>query len=195
MVCTGYRLQEKLKCIVKSRGLKRINIWLYLWEDEYWCVSFSSPEFLWWNPLQVELTWERPPGCKQGQEWAAHEEAETFGTWGKGSSCFYLTAHLPLVQQKSQGLPWQEKTSQSNWRSQVRNNCSQLHCPKILHLFPLLNPLPLSLALSPYTYTGDFVWHSSVQKMLLGERFFQLHFWWKALWSGGWTLPLQKRTP
>lgn len=144
MVCTGYRLQEKLKCIVKSRGLKWINIWLYLWEDEYWCVSFSTLDFeLWWNTLQIKLISERSPGCKQGQEWAAHEEAEIFEAWGKGSSCFHPMARLPLVWQKSQGLPWQEKTSQSNWRSQVWSNCSQLHYSKILHL-----SLPLSFSLS-----------------------------------------------
>lgn len=153
MVCTGYRLQEKLKCIVKSRGLKWINIWLYLWEDEYWCVSFSTPDFeLWWNPLQIKVISEKPPGCKQGQEWAAHKEAEIFEAWGKGSSCFHPMAHLPLVQQKSQGLPWQEKTSQSNQRAQVRNNCSQLHYSKTPHLFLPLHPLPLSLSFSLSIY-------------------------------------------
>lgn len=156
MVCTGYRLREKLKCIVKLRGLKWINIWLYLWDDEHWCLSFSTPDFeLWWNPIQIELLSETPPGCKQGQEWAAHEEAEIFETWGKGSSCFHPMAHLPLVQQKSQKLPWQEKSSQSNRRSEVRNKCSQLHFWNISHLFLHLHPLPLSLSLSlslsPYT--------------------------------------------
>lgn len=157
-------------------------------------MSFSTPDFeLWWNPLQIKLLSERPRGCKQGQEWAAHEEAEIFGTWGKGSSCFHPMAHLPLVQQKSQGLPRQEKTSQSTRRSQVRNNCSQLHQPKIPHLFLIPNPFSLSLSSSPYPYTGDFDTVVS-KKILLGERFFfHLYFWWKASWSGGWTLLFQKR--
>lgn len=50
-------------------------------------MSFSTPDFeLWRNPLQIKLTSERPLGCKQRQEWAAHGEVEIFETWGKGSS-------------------------------------------------------------------------------------------------------------
>lgn len=61
------------------------------------------------------------------------------------SSCFHTTAHLPLVQQKSQRLPWQEKAvSVNNQGSQASNNCDQLHYPKLLCLL-LHSPLPVSL--------------------------------------------------
>lgn len=42
-------------------------------------------------------------------------------------------------------------------------------------------PLPLSFSLSPYKCTREFVWHSSIQKMLLGERFSPSVFLMKSL--------------
>lgn len=107
-------------------------------------------------------------------------------------SCFHTMAHSPLVQQKSRSLPWQEKTVPvSNRRSWASGNCSQLHYPKLLHLFLLPSPLPVSLYI--YTHTVDFVGHCTIQNILLGERFFWLHFWWKCSWSVGWALLFQKR--
>jgi len=33
--------------------------------------------------LQIKLISEKSSGCKRGQEWAAHEEAEISRSWGK----------------------------------------------------------------------------------------------------------------